>query len=302
MPISSEWRPLAKKYKVPHLGKIKEGYLELTGEINPQSSSLPELRIVGNTGTYKWSAPNAHIYEYLWTISLTSEPGIKKQEKKESTPVKIMIRKLRKKFFSKRGWTHLLRKKYAFLLQLIFHTYGTPYLVRVLTTTLKPPPVVKRTMTDKIREMLSTTKSVRNLAKNAVPEKFGTLLDAVEILAKDTVPNYSAYPWYSKNFTALEKGQKKGLEGVEFLIDRKAFRNLGNRITGSVGIMFICKSQDIEQKLQPIKLEARAMISFKGSPTDKNRIWIPEKRGSGKNAYFANRLFLEINPKTVKSR
>ncbi len=54
------------------------------------------------------------------------------------------IRWLKRKFFPKRSWVDLLRKKDAILIQLIFHTYDM-YLIRVLTTTLKPPLVIKKT-------------------------------------------------------------------------------------------------------------------------------------------------------------
>lgn len=308
MAVMSEWRSAAEKYlNKPHLGNIKEAYLELTGETNPQASSLPELKVVGDTGSYKWSAPDAHVYEYLWTISLTSRQEEKKKE--VTTFNKRWVRKLKKRFSSKRGWTHMLRRKDAVLIQVFFHIYDNPHLVRVLTTTLKPPFVIKKTIGDRLREVLKETRSIRKVAKASVPEKFGTLLDAVGILEQDSVPNYQAYPWYSKNITALEEGQKRGLEGVEFLLDRKVFRNIGNRVMGSLGIMFICKSELGDQKHPPIKLEARAIMFFKKSKTMKRkslegktlkrRIWIPEKRGTGKGAHFVNRLFLEISPKPI---
>jgi hypothetical protein len=301
----SEYRSVAKKYlKRPNLGNIKEAYLELTGETNPQLSSLPELKVVGDTGSYTWSAPDAHIYEYLWTISLTSPQAEKKGKKEESILEKRWIRKLRKNISPKRDWTHMLRKRDGVLIQIFFHTYKTPYLVRVLTTTLKPPFVIKKTITDKVREVLTATRSIRKLAKTGVPGKFGTLLDAVGILEEDSVPNYQAYPWYSKTITAPEKAQERGLEGVEFSLDRKVFRNIGNRVMGSLGIMFICKSELKGQKHPPVKLEARAIMFFKESKESKvtgGRIWIPEKKGFGKNAFFSNRLFLEINPKPPKS-
>ncbi len=311
MAVMSEWRSAAEKYlNKPHLGNIKEAYLELIGEINPQASSLQELKVVGETGSYNWSAPNVHVYEYLWTISLTSPQGEnKKKEKEVTTLIEKWICNLKKRFTSKRDWTHNLKRKDAVLIQVFFHTYGNSYLVRVLTTTLKPPFVIKKTIMDRVREVLKETSSIRKVAKASVPEKFGTLLDAVGILEQDSVPNYQAYPWYSKNITAPEEGQKRGLEGVEFLLDRKVFRNIGNRVMGSLGIMFISKSETEDEQHPPIKLEARAIMFFKKSKTMKSktlkrktlrrRIWIPEKRGTGKGAHFVNRLFLEISPKPI---
>lgn len=186
MPVKSEWRSAAKKYLMkPNLGNIKEAYIELTGEINPQSSSLPELKVVGDTGSYTWSAPDAHIYEYLWTVSLTS-PQEEKKEKEEPTLAGRWTSKLRRRFSSKQEWTWMLRKTDAVLIQVFFHTYDSPYLVRVLTTTLKPPFVIKKTLADKVKEVLTATRPIRKLVKTGVPEKFGTLLDAVGVFCTET--------------------------------------------------------------------------------------------------------------------
>ncbi len=152
---------------------------------------------------------------------------------------------------------------------------------------------------------MTATKTIGKIAEKSAPKGFGTLLDAIEILEADSVPSYHAYPWYSKTFTAMEKDQEKGLEGVEFSIDRRAFKNLGNRITGSLGLMFICKLERKSQRHLPIRLEARARLSFRPTRTGKMKrteMWIPKKRGTGEETQFVEPLFLEITPKPVKTK
>lgn len=274
MAVSVTCRELDKTYlNKSHLGNLSGGYLELLGQGAPHASNLPEIKLMPNTGSYTWSAPNSHIHEYFWTLSLTGEPG----------------------------WEYKLKRKDAILVQLIFHTNNTSCLVRVLTTTLKPPFVIKKTMVDRLKEILTTTKPVRSLAKDVAPQELGTLVDAIEILAEDSVPRYHAYPWYSKMFTSPVYDNTKGAEGVEFRIDRKAFRNLGNRIMGSVGIMIISKSKPTNHTELPIKLEARARVSFKtpfssNGSGSKSNIWIPLEE-----EFRGQPLFLELNPTLVES-
>ena len=65
-----------------------------------------------------------------------------------------------------------------------------------------------------------------------------------------------AYKWYSKLFTSFEKTQ---IDGVEWHISSRAFRNLGNQLIGAVGLIFIELS---DEKSKGLALEPRAFIKF----------------------------------------
>jgi len=256
-----------------------EGYLEIAGEVFPKPSKPNELK--WNNDKTKFDRGDLYIYEYLWTLSLVG-------------PLKDL-----------NGFKKLTRRD-AILVQVIFHTMGTGYSIRALTATLKPPFKIKRSLIDRAKEIWSMTKGVGEVASKipGAPKAIGSLISAIGELAEDSTPTYhDTYPWYTKTFTAPGGGV-----GVEWRIDRKIIENIGNRIIGGIGLLYLCDPSNKNQN--PVGIEVRTRISFKDSRFSsivdprligyfsqdgyqtKNKIWIPREED-----FKTNPLKLKVYPK-----
>lgn len=253
-----------------------EGYLEIAGEVFPKPSKSNELK--WNNDKTKFDRADLYIYEYLWTLSLVG-------------PLKDL------------NWFKKLTRRDAILVQVIFHTIGTGYSIRALTATLKPPFKIKRSLIDRVKEIWSITKGIGGVVSKipGAPKEIGSLISAIGELGEDSTPTYSAYPWYTKTFTAPGGGI-----GVEWRIDRKIIENIGNRIIGGIGLLYLCDPGNKNQN--PVGIEVRTRISFKDSrfsslidhpligrfsqdgDNTKNIIWIPKEEFG----FFADPLILKV--------
>ena len=260
------------------------GYLKIMGEIEPQLSNLPII-------TDEKKLSNWYVYEYMWELSLTCS-----LDEKTERPI---------------PWVDKLSEKDdAILVQVFFHTNNTKYSIRALTGTLKPPFMIKKgfkdILCDKWLKITGTaTKLIGEAIKIPGTKAICTAIDAISELEKDSIPTSHAYKWYSKMIATREDGVM--LNGVEWGIKRDAFKNLGNRLMGGIGLIFI--ESDSNEKMDCIEVEIRARISFKKSHSQKKNenpnkksncdIWMP----CNPNKYCCknNRLLLKIHPNDCKS-
>lgn len=242
MPISEEIKNVFDDYLgKEHLGNIKCGYLSIMGEINPKLSNLPVFE--GGEELYNFS-----VYEYQWTLSLTREISRPQGRTKR--------------------WTNKLTEKDAILVQVFFHTSDTKYSVKVLTGTIMPPFMIKRNLREFLGDkwMKYTGAVVQSFGKYSKVSMIGQIgseiTNTIAQFEKDAVPTSYSYPWYSKTVTTYEENEKqlKQLNGVEWHINKRAFRNLGNQLNGAFRVIFIESS---EKGSEIIKLETRARITFK---------------------------------------
>ncbi|MHB8119127.1 MAG: hypothetical protein ACYDHX_10440 [Methanothrix sp.] len=215
---------------------INCGYLRLIGETCPRSSGLP-INEAGNDITHSIA------YEYQWSLSLT---GIDPDNPE-----------------SPNDWVNKLSKiDYPILVQILFHNQNSGYAIRAISGTIKPPFMIKRNFKDFLRDGWAklfgdTVKSFGEYSKFAPLERLGSAVsDASTQFEKDSMPSSYAYKWYSKLFTSFEEKQ---IDGVEWHISSRAFRNLGNQLIGAVGLIFIELSN---QERKEFRLEPRAFIKF----------------------------------------
>ena len=214
---------------------INCGYLRLIGETSPRSSGLPIIE-AGNDKSLSIA------YEYQWSLSLTG-----------TNPNK-----------SNKDWVDKLRQTedYPILVQILFHNWDSRYAVRAISGTIKPPFMIKRSFYEFLKDSWAnlsgeTMKSFGEYSKFKPLESLGSAVsDAAKQFNKDSMPSSYAYKWYSKLFTSYEKTQ---IDGVEWHISSRAFRNLGNQLIGAVGLIFIELS---DEKCRGLKLEPRAIIKF----------------------------------------
>ncbi|MBN2250953.1 MAG: hypothetical protein JW724_02610 [Candidatus Altiarchaeota archaeon] len=253
--------------------EIKCGYLKLMGEINPKVSNLPTIeRGIENYDHY--------IYEYLWTLCLTGD-----------------IERPSGKF---EKWTDKLAKKDAILVQVFFHTEDTKYSVRAITGTIKPPFMIKKNIKDFLGDKWmkftgTTIQSFGDYVKLPLAKQIGSeITNAMAQFDKDSAPSSYSYPWYSKVIATYEREEEKlkQLDGVEWCIDRRAFINLGNRLEGAMGLIFVESS---DKGKEGLNLEVRAKISF----NDDYEIWMPFNPNL-QNPKTENRLHLTIKPTKSK--
>jgi len=210
---------------------IKCGYLRLIGETSPRPSGLP-INEAGNDMSH------SIVYEYQWSLSLTGNVDS--------------------------HWVNKLEKiDYPIVVQILFHNHDSGYAVRAISGTIKPPFMIKKNFRDFLNDSWTklfgdTVKSFGEYSKFKPLEGLGSAVSDASIqFGKDSMPSSYAYKWYSKLFTSFEEKQ---IDGVEWHISSRAFRNLGNQLIGAVGLMFI-ELSDHESK--EFRLEPRAFIQFK---------------------------------------
>lgn len=278
--------PILEKSKyVPILsGDRCCGYLKIMGEAKPQLSDLPII-------TEEKRLSNWYIYEYIWELSLTGPI-----DKETERPI---------------PWVNKISKKDdAILVQVFFHINNTKYSIRALTGTLKPPFMIKKKFPDILWDRWwkitgTATKLIGETIKIPGTKEICTAIDAISELEKDSVPTSHAYKWYSKMIATREDGVM--LNGVEWGIKREAFKNLGNRLMGGIGLIFI--ESDPNKKMDCIEVEIRARISFKKSHSKKKNedsneklngdTWMPYN--PNEDCIKKNRLLLKIHPMNCKS-
>ena len=275
MPILEEFREMPIE-----LDNKCCGYLKIMGEVEPQLSNLPTI-------TDEKRLSNWHVYEYIWELSLTCSI-----DEKTERPI---------------PWLNKLSEKDdAILVQVFFHTNETKYSIRALTGTLKPPFMIKKGFKDILCDRWwkitgTATKLIGETMKMPGTKAISTAIDAISELEKDSVPTSHAYKWYSKMIATKEDGVM--LNGVEWGIKKEAFKKLGNRLMGGIGLIFI--ESDSNEKMNCIEVEIRARISVKKSHSQiKNKkssydIWMP--CNPNKDCCNNNRLILKVCPKHCKS-
>ena len=144
----------------------------------------------------------------------------------------------------------------------------------------------------------TATKVIGEVIKMPGVKEMGTILEGINKLEKDRVPVSHAYPWYSKKITVLDD-EEKLVSGIEWGIKRKAFINLGNRLMGGMGVIFI-KSSNSKDKKNYVEIEMRARISFKKPHfSEKYKkiydIWIPSNPNKRD---YKDKLLIQIYPKS----
>ncbi len=260
-----------------YLGKLRNGYLKILGETEPRLSTLPVLTAEKNLSTF-------FVHEYIWELGFTGYIDPKTERP--------------------RDWSNrLIKKDDAIIVQAIFYTNNSNYLARTLTATLKPPIMIKKSVLDSIcdgwMKMTGTSTKFIGEATN-IPgfREMGLRMEQVKEMEKGSVPLSHAYPWHSRMIT-IPDGDGKPLNAVEWRIKRKAFRNLGNRLIGGMGLIFI-KSSYSKEKKDHINIEMRARISFKKTRFSRRNnydIWLPSNPNiNGKK----EKLLIKINPKPIE--
>jgi len=256
---------------------LRFGYLKIMGEKNPIISD--KILITSDP-----ESASISIHEYIWDLGALGHMDKKSHRHR---PIHWEDR--------------LKRSEDAITVQFLFHTKDTKYSVRAFKAVLKAPFMVRSTLRDKLADgwmkiagtTISTAGEIANIPGT---KQFGTILDTINELNKDTAPVSHSYSWYSKTICAEEMGSL--VDAVEWNITSRAFKNLGNHLIGGVVLMFFETEKEIEAKelKSSIFLEARARISF-----DDRDIWIPwdpdvDEEFKDKK----NRLFLELFPMTEK--
>lgn len=248
-------------------GKIACGYFRLIGETHPILSNLTVMS-EGKT------VPQ-NVYEYLWMLSLTGD-----------------------------GYTNwvsrLKRGEGAIQVQIFFHTNGTNFMVRPLTGDIKSPFAIKQSLVDRLYDASTmilgrAIRLIGDISKvPGIKETGQACEDVVTELGKNAAPSCHAFSWHSKLITTNEVCRcspwgfdEHQIDGVEWNINSRAFYNIGNQITGGVGVIFIKSSEVGDDYLE---LEARARLCFKNRD-----LWIPCDPAD-EEAFKEDKLLLKIHP------
>jgi hypothetical protein len=238
------------------------GCLKILGETEPK---LSELSIILKKEEKIFET---FIYEYIWSLAILPPIGYNKDI----------------------NWVDELENV---LVQIYFDTKDTGYSVRVLSGTLKPFLMTKKSYSDALCDFglkygATVTKGIGGFISSGQIEKVGEIMDMLANVEKDVVPSSHAYPWYLKSIVArdIDNGP---LYGIEWTIGRNAFFNIGNCLTGGMEMIFI-QSSNMEKK-KSINFDIRAQLKFK----ENRELWIPED--PLKSEFIRKRSSFEIVPK-----
>ncbi len=280
MPIGEVTRNVPEQYlNKGAMGSLKSGYLKIIGEKNPVVSD--KILITGDP-----ESANFSIHEYIWNLGFLGPLDQKNR------PI---------------HWEDsLTSSEDAITVQFLFHTKGTKYSVRAFKAVIKAPFMVRSSLIDKIADGWmkiagTTISSAGEIANIPGTKQVSTILDTINELNKDTAPSSHSYSWYSKMICA-EQG-KSLVDGVEWNISKRAFKNIGNQLMGGVVLMFFEPEKEENGKDDPksldksIDLEGRARISY---DFDHRDLWIPWDP-SNEN-FEKNKLVLRLYPQKPENR
>jgi hypothetical protein len=247
-------------------GLLREGFVELLGEVNPQPleeifhnitppKANPE-KDQQSSQSPQYASPI--IYEYFWSVGMSgADPK----------------------------WYDQLDEHDPIIVQLILHTKGSRYVTQDVAANLKQVPPFQKTTENKIQDwfaqlqpVVETAGKVLSIGGAKVP---GEILSAISQMKLNTVP-VDQFPWWVKTFSTVDEA------GVEWHIPKKLVQYVGNRLVGSFGVYLIkCGSE--ESLKDEFSIELRAYLRSRGlselyiSPTN-------------------TRTELIVKPKTVNQR
>ncbi len=193
--------PERQKEKVP-LATVS---MEVVGEVEPLA--------ISDSSTGKPLGDNAGLaYEYSWNLGLTGRKGY--------------------------DWLENLDKDDSVLVQLIFQTYYTPFTFRELFATLEYLPPTK-TLKEQPNIVALSKKAILGIGEVGKSAGFG-LLGSLSAAIADIIPSHDdqGSKWYLNKFHfSLDSGEP--VYGIEWHISRRLIQEVGNRLVGRYGLMFL---------------------------------------------------------------
>jgi hypothetical protein len=216
------------------IGMIQSCYLELIGELHPQS--------VSESGSKEKDKepPVVPIHEYTWSVGIVG---------------------------TQMNWYDNLADEDALVVQLIFHTSQSRFAFHEIAANLMQVPPYQKTTTEAIMDWIDLVKPLAETAGKALEAAGagapGKVLSAVAGMKLNAVP-VDKFRWYVKTFSM---GQEAG---IEWHIPKTMLIYTGNRIVGSLGVSLLdCSTPALPgDKPELLPLEIKAFLRLKGRLND----------------------------------
>ena len=226
-------------YKKFPAQNIKSGYVELVGPVSPralkgleQDTHAPETP--QDQPKTKRKGEKAAVYEYSWCVGILG---------------------------SSMDWYSDLDRYDPIVIQMIFHTGKSCFHIQEVAANLKQVPPYPRTKGEQIqdwvdlmRPVMDTTGKVLELTGLAPA---GKIVSSISKMKLNSVP-VDKFPWYIKTFCA-NSDEHITEAGVEWHIPGALIQYTGNRLSGSIGLIFTdggAKASDSGAKEADISVKA----------------------------------------------
>ena len=223
---------------------ISGTYVELIGSTNPQTLKDIYFYSGGDKSQEINSLPI--IYEYIWSMAILgtlAKDGEKWYENLDDDGIVI---------------------------QLIFHVSQTRFSIREVAANLNLLPPYKKIkgIADWFEPLMAFTKMAGEVVKATGLETTGKIISAISGMKMNSIPSSDEFPWFVKTFCCPVN---EGFEpGIEWHIPKSLIRIIGNRLQGSLGIIFIEGTVSENSKDKEISIEIRAFLRDK----QKNELFI----------------------------